>query len=153
MSGRYLLDTNIVIALLADEAATKNNLAKADEVFVSSIALGELCFGAWKSGRPRANLDRIDEFAANSVVLGCDADTARRYGEVKNILRLKGRPLEYHLDCSIAFRPNRAGIAGPNRRYINACDRPPHVKRDRNRRVPERVEVFQPESAEEETAP
>ena len=46
MSGRVLLDTNIVIALLADEAVVKDNLAKADEVFIASIALGELCFGA-----------------------------------------------------------------------------------------------------------
>ena len=93
MSGRVLLDTNIVIALLADEAVVKDNLAKADEVFITSIALGELCFGAWKSARPQENLARIDEFAASSVVLGCDTDTARRYGEVKNALRLKGRPL------------------------------------------------------------
>ncbi|MDJ0620642.1 MAG: hypothetical protein QNJ63_28565 [Calothrix sp. MO_192.B10] len=27
MSGRYLLDTNIIIALFADEAIIKNNLA------------------------------------------------------------------------------------------------------------------------------
>lgn len=26
-------------------------------------------------------------------MLGCDAETARQYGEVKNRLRLKGRPL------------------------------------------------------------
>ncbi len=28
MSGRYLLDTNIIIALFADEAAVKNRLAQ-----------------------------------------------------------------------------------------------------------------------------
>lgn len=28
-----------------------------------------------------------------SIVLGCDAETARRYGEVKNGLRQKGRPI------------------------------------------------------------
>lgn len=93
MSGRYLLDTNIIIALFADEAAVKDNLAQADEVFVPSVALGELYFGARKSGRPQANLARIDEFAANNVVLGCDTETARRYGEIKDVLRVKGRPL------------------------------------------------------------
>lgn len=39
------------------------------------------------------NPARIDEFAASNVVLGCDTETARRYGEAKNALRLKGRPL------------------------------------------------------------
>ena len=93
MSGRFLLDTNVVIALLEGEAVVKDQFAQADEVFVSSIALGELYFGAGKSGRPQTNLARIDEFAADNVVLGCDTDTARRYGEVKNALRLKGRPI------------------------------------------------------------
>jgi predicted nucleic acid-binding protein len=51
VSGNYLLDTNIVIALFADETAVKDNLAKAEEVFIPSIAIGELCYGAHKSVR------------------------------------------------------------------------------------------------------
>ncbi|MBI3537466.1 MAG: type II toxin-antitoxin system VapC family toxin [Chloroflexi bacterium] len=93
MNGKYLLDTNIIIALFADDTAVKGNLGKADEVFVSSIAVGELCFGARKSARVKENLKRIDEFAANNVVLGCDTETARRYGEIKNTSRIKGRPI------------------------------------------------------------
>ncbi|HIK30567.1 MAG TPA: type II toxin-antitoxin system VapC family toxin [Oscillatoriales cyanobacterium M59_W2019_021] len=93
MSGRYLLDTNIIIALFADEAIIKNNLAQASEVFIPSFAIGELCYGARKSGRVRENLARIDELVASSAILECDAETARQYGEVKNKLRLKGRPL------------------------------------------------------------
>lgn len=41
MSGRFLLDTNIVIALFADEAIVKDNLAQASEVFIPSIVIGE----------------------------------------------------------------------------------------------------------------
>jgi tRNA(fMet)-specific endonuclease VapC len=93
MSGRYLLDTNIIIALFADEVAVKNSLIQADEVFVPSIAVGELCYGAKKSERSKENLERIEELIANSTVLGCDTQTARHYGDVKNKLRLKGRPL------------------------------------------------------------
>lgn len=93
MNGRYLLDTNVVIALLEGDAAVKDELARADEVFLSTIALGELYFGARKSGRADTNLARIDEFAAGNVVLICNVDTARRYGEVKNALRLEGRPI------------------------------------------------------------
>jgi len=57
MNGKYLLDTNIVIALFADDKAVKDNLAKADEVFVPGIAIGELCFGARKSARAKENLE------------------------------------------------------------------------------------------------
>jgi tRNA(fMet)-specific endonuclease VapC len=93
MSGKYLLDTNIIIALFANETSVKDNLAKAEEVFVPSIAIGELCYGARKSARAGENLARIDDFAASNVILGCDTETARRYGEIKNALRLKGRPV------------------------------------------------------------
>lgn len=93
MSGRYLLDTNIVIALFADAVSVKTRLAQAAEVFSSSIVIGELCFGARKSERVQDNLARIDEYAANNVVLGCDVDTAQRYGEIKYALQRKGRPI------------------------------------------------------------
>ncbi len=36
---------------------------------------------------------RIDEFAAANVILSCDAETGRWYGEIKNDLRQKGRPI------------------------------------------------------------
>jgi tRNA(fMet)-specific endonuclease VapC len=93
MSGRYLLDTNIIIALFKSEASIINNLVQANEVFVPSIAIGELHYGARKSGRSQKNLDRIDEFVANNTIIECDANTARQYGDVKNRLRIKGRPL------------------------------------------------------------
>ena len=93
MNGRYLLDTNVIIALFAEDRAVKDNLGKAGEVLVPSIAIGELCYGARKSARAKENLARIDEFAANNVVLGCDIETARRYGDIKNTLQIKGRPI------------------------------------------------------------
>ncbi len=93
MSGRYLLDTNIIIALFASEASIIDNLSQADEVFIPSIALGELHYGARKSGRSQKNLERIEEFVTNNTIIECDANTARQYGAVKNRLRIKGRPL------------------------------------------------------------
>jgi tRNA(fMet)-specific endonuclease VapC len=92
MSGKYLLDTCILIALFADETAVKEKLAQASEVFIPSIAVGELYYGAWKSQRCRENVAQVDELVAGSVVLSCNAETGRWYGEVKNALRLKGRP-------------------------------------------------------------
>lgn len=93
MNGKFLLDTNIVIALFANEATIKSNLTQASEVFIPSIVIGELYYGARKSGRIEANLARIDDFVDGSTILACDTETARQYGEVKNNLRLKGRPL------------------------------------------------------------
>ncbi len=47
MSGRFLLDTNIVIAIFASDAAVQIRIADAAEVFVPVV--GELCYGAHKS--------------------------------------------------------------------------------------------------------
>ena len=93
MSGRLLLDTNIVIALFARDASVQDRMASSEEVFVPSIVFGELYYGARKSGRVRSNLARIDEFAASNSVLECDIETARQYGRIKNLLRTKGRPI------------------------------------------------------------
>lgn len=93
MSGKCLLDTNIVIALFVNKTTVKDNLAKTDEVFVSSVVIGELFYGAYKSARAKEKLARISEFAASSIVLGCDPETAHYYGEIKNSLHLKGRPV------------------------------------------------------------
>ncbi|HNS21445.1 MAG TPA: type II toxin-antitoxin system VapC family toxin [Sedimentisphaerales bacterium] len=93
MNGRYLLDTNVIIALLAGEAGVGSGLATADEVFFPSTGIGELYYGARKSSRPSENLARIDELVLTNAVLACDSETARRYGEIKHALRIKGRPL------------------------------------------------------------
>jgi predicted nucleic acid-binding protein len=49
MNGRYLLDTNIVIALFANDAAVIDHLRLAQAIFIPSIVVGELYFGAYRS--------------------------------------------------------------------------------------------------------
>ena len=93
MSGRYLLDTNVVIALFAKNPLTHARLAETEEVFVSCIAIGELYFGACKSTKVQENIARIDDFVLNNSVLSCDSDTAKRYGSIKNDLKVKGQPI------------------------------------------------------------
>lgn len=80
MHGKCLLDTNIVIALFAGDLAVIDLLKDTEEVFIPSIVIGELYYGAHKSSRVKGNLARIDDFAASNVILGCDVETARWYG-------------------------------------------------------------------------
>jgi len=93
VNGKYLLDTNIIISIFAKDPQIRNRLANAEEVFVSCIAIGELCFGAYKSLKIEENLARINEFAINNTVLACDTDTARVYGDIKSHLKEKGQPI------------------------------------------------------------
>lgn len=93
MDGRFLLDTNIIVALFAEDLKVHEHIANASEVFVPSIAIGELYFGAYKSSKIQKNHARIDEFALNNTVLPCNTDTAKRYGDIKFRLKEKGRPI------------------------------------------------------------
>lgn len=61
MNGRILLDTNIVIALFAQEVTVLQRLGTVDEVFIPSIVLGELYYGAYKSCNVKADILRIDD--------------------------------------------------------------------------------------------
>ena len=93
MSGNYLLDTNIVIALFANDQRMVAPLGAASSVAVPSIVLGELYYGAQRSTRRQENLKRVNDFASVNTVLNCDADTASVYGEVKRGLSEQGRPI------------------------------------------------------------
>jgi tRNA(fMet)-specific endonuclease VapC len=77
-TGRYLLDTNIVIALLAREQAVIDRVKHAEAVYLPATVLGELYFGARKSARAQENLERLRALAAASAVLHCDGETAAR---------------------------------------------------------------------------
>ncbi|HEV2150537.1 MAG TPA: type II toxin-antitoxin system VapC family toxin [Longimicrobiaceae bacterium] len=93
MGGRLLLDTSVIVDLFTDGSAVQHLLAAADEVFVPAIALGELFYGAQRSNRREANLAQVEAFASAAAVLPCDLQTARHYGEIRDALRARGRPL------------------------------------------------------------
>src|ERR1022692_5157400 len=72
-NGRFLLDTNIIIALLEGDDAVLSNRDRAPEVFVPSVAFGELFFGAAKSGRPSENTAKVERFASGRAIVSADS--------------------------------------------------------------------------------
>lgn len=93
MPGRFLLDTSVLIAVLRSDPSVAERLEEADEVYTSVVALGELYFGARRSGRPEENQARVDALAADVTILGCDRGTADAYARIKDRLLVKGRPI------------------------------------------------------------
>jgi tRNA(fMet)-specific endonuclease VapC len=93
MIGEPLLDTNIVIDLFAARAEVVQGIREASRVFVSSVVIGELCFGAEKSAHVTKNLARIEAFIPLVSVLAVDVETARLYGAVRRKLRRIGSPI------------------------------------------------------------
>lgn len=93
MTGKVLLDTNIVVGLFKDDPAIRRSLAQHPEVLVPAVVLGELYYGAQKSARVDKNLQQINRFLTEAAVIESNAATAYEYGLIKNELRLKGLPI------------------------------------------------------------
>jgi tRNA(fMet)-specific endonuclease VapC len=90
----YLLDTDILSNLMkrAPASALVSRLARVppEDQFTSSVTLGELLYGAHRSSRTTALLERIEEtLLAELPILPFDAGAARRYGELKR----RGTPI------------------------------------------------------------
>lgn len=92
MADEYLLDTNIVSAFIDEEAAIVSQV-RASSVFISSTVLGELYFGVYKSGRVAWNLARVEVVERSILSMDCDTQTAKIYGNLRNELQKKGRPI------------------------------------------------------------
>lgn len=93
MPGEFLLDTSIVIPLFRGEDTVQALLSTADEIFLSSIVLGELYFGAEKSDRVQTHRQQIQDFAESCTQLACDGEVARFYGRIKLQLARIGKPI------------------------------------------------------------
>ena len=93
MSGRYALDTNAVIALVDGDVSMRNLVTHADEIFIPSPVLGELYFGAFRSGRVPENVERIDDLVRWYAILRIDEFTAKSYGMLCHRLKAAGRPI------------------------------------------------------------
>ena len=94
-NGKYLLDTNILIAMLADDMIVyvQNKTQNVPKVSLPSPAIGELYYGARKSGRPIENLAKVNRLTQRFPLISCDLETAQWYGIIKERLQRKGRPI------------------------------------------------------------
>lgn len=93
---RWMLDTNTCIAIIKrqPERALKRLRGKSiGQVGLSSIALGELTYGAQMSSRPEQNLQALHEFLLPLEVAPYDEACAFRYGELRSQLKRRGRPI------------------------------------------------------------
>jgi tRNA(fMet)-specific endonuclease VapC len=93
VNGRFLPDTNIVVALFKGEPEVRRRFSSANEVFLPIVAVAELFFGARNSSNIDRNLQQIRRFTASSTLIPCDIQTAEEYGIVKARLKAIGRPI------------------------------------------------------------
>jgi predicted nucleic acid-binding protein len=94
----YLLDTDVLSNLMkrapASSLVTRLAQVRPEDQFTSSVTLGELFYGAHRSTRTAALLERIEETLLPELpILPFDAAAARRYGELRADLERRGTPI------------------------------------------------------------
>jgi tRNA(fMet)-specific endonuclease VapC len=109
---RYLLDTNVCIALINGHPEQvrlrlEQAIKEGSVVAFPAIAAFELCCGAAMSARRQANLQRLESFFAGPLeLLAFDDEDARSAGEIRATLESAGTPIGAY-DLLIAGQAGR----------------------------------------------
>lgn len=90
MSGKVVLDTNIIIGHFRDEERYLEQLANV-EYFIPHTVLGELYSGAYHSANPGRHIEKLRAFLARGNLLDNDIETNAIYGEIWASLAAKGQ--------------------------------------------------------------
>ena len=96
-----ILDSDHCIAILRGQLNPEGKISPNEELAITSISVGELSHGAYKSQRAAENLARLDVLLAALVILPFDEWTARRFGQIKARLEQIGERIS-DLDLQIA---------------------------------------------------
>ena len=93
--SRLLLDTSAYSAFKRGHEGIQGALQEAEEIYIPSIALGELLAGFRGGTKERANREDLKRFLSSPRVrlLTVDEEAAERYGVIQQDLRVAGTPI------------------------------------------------------------
>ncbi|MCH8292089.1 PIN domain-containing protein [Candidatus Poribacteria bacterium] len=89
----YLIDTDIIIYWLAKKyPQIHQKMTQIDEsqIFLSSVTVAELYFGAYNSSKPDENCELLDELTSELKIISFDGKAGVIFGKVKADLKKKG---------------------------------------------------------------
>jgi tRNA(fMet)-specific endonuclease VapC len=91
-TSSYLLDSSVLVLLLKQDAMISQRLAEVGRsaFYVSTVALGELYYGAENSIYAEKSRADVDALTRTMTVLVADNATAQKYGLLKHEQRTKG---------------------------------------------------------------
>ena len=109
MNGQ-LVDTNVIIRVLKGQTELFPLFDEIEKLYVSSISIGELMYGAALSKKTDFNQELYSGFCNQMKIIYVDSDIAKSYGKIKAQLKKKGRPIPEN-DIWIAATAITAGLS------------------------------------------
>jgi tRNA(fMet)-specific endonuclease VapC len=93
MNGKYLLDSNIIIDYLRGDSEVISKVDEIENLYIPVIVIGELYYGAYKLSPHRNGFEEIQKLEKRATIFNVENSTAQRYGQIKNQLRMIGKPI------------------------------------------------------------
>lgn len=127
----YLLDTNICIYIIKKKPTSVMiklekiiNNSSIDDLFISSITVAELFYGAEKSTKRDDNIKALKGFLSPFKIIDFDSSSAEVFGNIRRDLEKKGKPIgPYDLQiASIAFSNNLVLVTNNVREFERISD-------------------------------
>jgi len=91
--GPAVVDTSAVIAHFRGHEAYTRCIEHLTTIYLPSVALGELVFGACHSDAPAKSLRLLRTFTSATTVLAACGETAEYYGRIRHDLAITGTPI------------------------------------------------------------
>ncbi len=91
MNGK-LLDTNVIIRYIKDEGGL-DDIFEEENLYFSSVTLGELLFGAECSAKKTENAAVYSDFCGELNEIKPDSKVAPYYAKIKSQLKADGHPI------------------------------------------------------------
>ena len=113
---KYLLDTNVCVDYLKGRYPGVRRRVQGStpsDLGLSSVAVGELRYGAEKSVHPRRNHERLDLFLSEVQCVDFDSDAAAVYGRIRTALERQGVIIGPY-DLQIAAHALALGLVSDN---------------------------------------
>jgi tRNA(fMet)-specific endonuclease VapC len=88
-----LLDTSIVIDHFRGDSRIHQALESAVALYLPTIVLGELYYGAFRSAHREKQIEQVRHFLRAAIVIGIDAKTSETYGHIRSELSQAGLPI------------------------------------------------------------
>jgi tRNA(fMet)-specific endonuclease VapC len=92
-SSSAMLDTSVVVRHFRRGGEATKKLEAFEDLYLPTVALGELYAGAYRSARPEKNLRQIEAFLETVVIVPLDEETGKRYGVIHAALAAAGTPI------------------------------------------------------------
>src|SRR6056297_715402 len=104
---KYMLDTNICIAIMKGHTAIRSKISRIDppKICTSGIVLAELSYGVWKSQQRERNKLALADFCSICNIWDWPVQAADTYGEIRTFLEQQGRIIGPNDPFPIVFCP------------------------------------------------